>query len=216
MHIYAFGSICRGDISLDSDVDLLALVKGHDPRLDPSKYSIYSYEKIKLLWVKGSPFAWHLFFESRLLFAHDQKDYLRMLGTPGRYDGYVADCEKFFDAFADAYLSLSGLAPTSVFDLSAAFLSIRNISTCFALGVLNEPIFTRGSALRLPQEYVLPISERCYRILERSRILCTRAQGPDISGQELALALAEFEMIRTWMMKLVAKAREHERIQQSS
>jgi Nucleotidyltransferase domain len=214
MHIYAFGSVCRGEISFDSDIDLLALVKGHDPRLDPSKYSIYSYEKIKLLWLKGSPFAWHLFLESRLLFAQDQSDYLKTLGMPASYLRYVADCEKFFNAFVDAYSSLADLASSSVFDLSTVFLSIRNVSTCFALGVLGKPIFSRGASLCLPKEFAPPISRECYQILERSRILCTRAQGSDISGQELSLALSEFEMIRTWMMKLLAKAREYERIQQ--
>ena len=52
MHIYAFGSMCRGDISIGSDIDLLALVEKHDPRLDPGKFSIYSYKRIGELWLQ--------------------------------------------------------------------------------------------------------------------------------------------------------------------
>lgn len=36
MHIYAFGSICRGEIDKNSDIDLLAIVDGFDARLWPA------------------------------------------------------------------------------------------------------------------------------------------------------------------------------------
>ena len=47
VHIYAFGSVCRGDLSIGSDVDLLALVSGLDARFDPDMFSIYSYKRIE-------------------------------------------------------------------------------------------------------------------------------------------------------------------------
>jgi hypothetical protein len=53
MHIYAFGSVCRGDISPGSDVDLLAVVEGHDARFSPDDYSIYSYERVREIWEEG-------------------------------------------------------------------------------------------------------------------------------------------------------------------
>ena len=99
MHIYAFGSICRGDISVDSDVDLLALVEGRDSRLDPEKFSIYSYARMLELWEAGNAFAWHLSLESRLIYAADGTDFLRSLGSPSRYSGAVADCLKFRDVY---------------------------------------------------------------------------------------------------------------------
>ena len=60
MYIYAFGSLCRGQVDLESDVDLLAIVDGHDDRFDPSKFSIYSYNRVREIWQEGNPFAWHL------------------------------------------------------------------------------------------------------------------------------------------------------------
>lgn len=43
MHIYAFGSICRGEVDSFSDIDMLAIVSGRDERFNPRDYSIYSY-----------------------------------------------------------------------------------------------------------------------------------------------------------------------------
>lgn len=65
MHIYAFGSICRGDVSPASDVDLLAIVDGYDERFSLDDYSIYSYDRIWEIWNEGNPFAWHLALESK-------------------------------------------------------------------------------------------------------------------------------------------------------
>ncbi|MGC1361720.1 MAG: nucleotidyltransferase domain-containing protein [Silvibacterium sp.] len=214
MHIYAFGSVCRGEVSRNSDVDLLALVDGRDARFDPNKYSIYSYSKIAILWSQGSPFAWHLMLESRLLFASDGLNFLQSLGQPAPYTHCVRDCEKFFGVFCTARSSLAENSMSRVFDLSAIFLSVRNIATCFALGVLGAPNFSRHAALTLGGEFVLPLSPNCYRILERSRILSTRSSGADISEQEFSIAVSEFEMIDEWMKDLMAKAREHERVLQ--
>lgn len=213
MHIYAFGSICRGEVELDSDIDLLALVAAHDGRLSPLKYSIYSYAKIKHLWYNGNPFAWHLALESRLLFASDNIDFLGTLGMPSKYSRCCQDCEKFFEVFRDARGSLSEGLASWIFDLSSVFLSIRNISTCFSLGVLDRPNFSRHSALSLEGEYQLPISSDCYKVLERSRILCTRGQGFGIDDEEMAAAISELDAVAGWMKKLVEGARENARIQ---
>ena len=69
MHIYAFGSLCRGEIDIDSDVDLLAIVGGPDRRFNSDTYSVYSYKRIAELWAEGNPFAWHLTYESRMVYA---------------------------------------------------------------------------------------------------------------------------------------------------
>jgi hypothetical protein len=212
MHIYAFGSICRGEVSVDSDIDLLALVDGRDDRFDPDVYSIYSYGRIASLWLQGNAFAWHLALEARLLFASDGKDFIASQGQPARYKDCVRDCAKFETVFQDARVSLAASLTTAVFDLSSMFLGIRNIATCYSLGVLYVPIFSRSAALSLSGECALPISKASYNILERSRVLCTRGLGPDITTEEMASVSAEFDGIADWMAILVAKARQHERI----
>jgi hypothetical protein len=198
MHLYAFGSICRGDVSRSSDIDLLAVVEGFDERFDPNVYSIYSYQRVREIWDEGNPFAWHLATESKLLFSTDGSDLLQSLGNPGLYRACRHDCRKFYQLFADAKASLAQNDATKIFDLSMVFLGIRNFATCFSLGCLQKPDFSRHSALRLGTSS-LPIAAEPYSVFERARILCTRGHGPAITDGEVDLAVREFPVIEEWM-----------------
>jgi hypothetical protein len=212
MHIYAFGSVCRGDVSLGSDVDLLAIVEEYEPRFDPDVYSIYSYKRIQELWGEGNPFAWHLSLESRLLFSSDENDYLKALGSPKPYKRCVHDCEKFLALFREGYSSVAAGKPSTVFDFSTIFLSIRNLASCFSLGVMNRPDFSRNSALRLGSRSI-QLSQDSYRVLERARILCTRGRGANITAEEINVTVQRLNEVWRWMDNLIDEAKQYERIQ---
>ena len=211
MHIYAFGSVCRGEIRPNSDIDLLVLGGGDVSQYDPDIYSIYSYERIQELWCEGNPFAWHLSLESRLLFSSDKHDVLQALGRPAPYRCCVRDCEKFLQLFSDARASLDRGSSSGVFDLSTIFLSMRNIATCFSLGVTNRPDFSRGSALQLGANAV-SLSPKSYEVLERCRVLCTRGFGAKITVEEFDSTILELDRVYDWMRKLVEAVKAHERI----
>ena len=211
MHIYAFGSVCRGEIDSDSDVDILVIGGKEPSQYDPSIYSVYSYDRIEELWREGNPFAWHLFLESRLLFASDNNDFLRSIDRPSRYKKCVEDCEKFLSLFCEAREALNTGRHNVVFELSTIFLSIRNIATCFGLGVRNHPDFSRSSAIRMGSDSA-PICDSVYRVLERSRILCTRGRGREITNNELRAARESLEKVYDWMNLLVERARTYERV----
>lgn len=206
MHIYAFGSVCRGDVSPSSDIDLLAIVRGHDARFNPNDYSIYSYERIREIWEEGNPFAWHLSLESKLLHSIDDSDFLRSLGKPAAYRKCLEDCNKFLALFKEARASLESQTDSKVFDLSIAFLAIRNFSTCYSLGALATPDFSRSSALRLGADS-LPIPTDAFIILERSRILCTRAIGETIKDDDAQVAFSQFSRVEEWMLGLLARVK---------
>jgi hypothetical protein len=208
MHIYAFGSVCRGEVVSGSDIDLLAIVQGHDPRFSPDDYSIYSYERIREIWEEGNPFAWYLAIESKLLYSSDEYDFLKSLGKPMAYRNCLQDCEKFFALFIEARSSFESQPETKVFDVSIVFLAIRNFATCFSLGTLDKPDFSRSSALRLG-EYSLSIPQHAYKILERARILCTRAIGESITDREAQMAFEQFSRIEKWMKGLLAQVGNH-------
>jgi hypothetical protein len=214
MHIYAFGSICRGDLRKGSDIDLLTLVDGYDRRFDPDTFSIYSYIRIKDLWAEGNPFAWHLFLEARLIFASDERDFLNSLGSPADYVNCIRDCEKFYSVFDAAHSSILAGRNSKVFELSTIFLSVRNIATCFSLGTTMKPDFSRHSAQHLGSNSI-PLASKAYSVLERARILSTRGEGKNITDQELDLVLNTLENVRAWMENLVAQARTYERISKS-
>jgi hypothetical protein len=208
MHIYAFGSICRGDISLDSDVDLLALVEGRDPRLDPDKFSIYSYKRIQELWAAGNAFAWHLAPESKLIYSEDRRDFLKELGTPAAYAGAANDCRRFQTIFETALLSVQEGTPSLVFELSTMFLSIRNIATCYSLALLPTPTFGRNSARQLGPRSI-PISDNFYSILMQARLLSTRGAGDDIGEVDTSKLAHELAACRQWMNQLCLEAEAH-------
>jgi hypothetical protein len=199
MHIYAFGSICRGDISQESDIDLLALVEGRDSRLNQDKFSIYSYKRIAELWEKGNAFAWHLALESRLIYSEDGSDFLGELGAPTSYEAGPTDCERFRDIFESSLAAIEEGSPSLVFELSTIFLALRNIGTCFSLAKLEKPTFGRDSARSLGR-HSLNISEEIYMLLMRSRLLSTRGTGEDIGNIDRKTLLSELARCEDWIM----------------
>lgn len=202
MYIYAFGSVCRGEIDTGSDIDLLAVVEGFDKRFDPDMYSIYTISRLKEIWEQGNPFAWHLALESKLLFSCDNTDVLEKLGKPKIYLKGIEDCKKFHNIFNRSVVSIKSCHSSIVFDLSTIFLAIRNFATCFSLAMLEQPDFSRNSAKRLV-EYSIPISDASYNTFEKSRILCTRGFGKDITQGQILFALEEIETIDEWMSNLI-------------
>ena len=213
MHLYAFGSVCRGEIDAGSDIDLLAIVAGRELSLDAEKFSIYSYRRIEELWKIGNPFAWHLSLESKLLFASDSSDFLASLGKPQEYKDYVHDCEKFGSVFQTALNSLRSSTGSETFDLSSMFLGIRNLATCYLLGVEGQPEFSRHAARKV-EAAPLTISNRTYNTLERARLMCTRATGDPIRPEEISEVLNEADELSQWVNHLQTKARDHDRVRE--
>jgi hypothetical protein len=97
---------------------------------------------------------------------------------------------------------------SKVFDLSMVFLGIRNFATCFSLGRLQKPDFSRNSALRLGMNS-LPIPLESYAVFERARILSTRGRGLAITNSEADFAAREFSTIEKWMTKLLSEVPEN-------
>lgn len=213
MHIYAFGSVCRGEVDASSDVDMLAIVNDYDSRFNPSDYSVYSYERIHELWDQGNPFAWHLFLESKLVYSQDDIDFLQSIGKPSTYKSGVEDCEKFREIFSSAKKSLDCSNLTEIFDLSSVFLAIRNFATCYSLHSELSPDFSRNSARNLGSHSIL-IDASTYSLLERSRVLCTRGVGEVLNSAEIDRAKKTLGEIDSWMMGIlkIMKSDIHERI----
>lgn len=204
MHIYAFGSLCRGEIDLNSDVDLLAIVDARNDALDTGTFSVYSYNRIKELWNEGNPFAWHLYLEAKLIFTNDGRNFLSDIGAPKEYVNTLTDCIKFYQVFNSARNSLMDSSDSAAFDLSSIFLSIRNFASCYSLGHLKRPIFSRSAALMLEAESI-DIEKDVYEMLECNRILCTRGKGRTPSSVDIENALNTAIKIEQWMTTLLLK-----------
>lgn len=204
MHIYAFGSICRGEIDLGSDVDLLACVNGPATEIDREKYSVYQYANLKSLWEKGNPFAWHLHIESKMIFSPDGSDFIASLGEPEPYRSVASDLQKFQRLFEDSYQALQVSERSYVFHLSCVFLAIRNFATCHSLAI-GKPVFSRRSPLLI--DCALGINATVFSTLVRARILSTRGLGRAILGDEAVRAVAELKVIPDWMCEIWSQHR---------
>lgn len=199
-HIYAFGSVCRGEVDPSSDIDLLACLSKPREEYDPEKFSIYSHDRIQELWLEGNPFSWHLHLESKLIFSSDGSNFLHDLGEPSRYSKRLEDCNKFNLLFLESYRSLMQSSISAVFHLSCMFLATRNFATCYSLGE-GKPIFSRLSPLQLEQK--LSVSVEDFDVYARARILSTRGYGSVISGSEVERAKDIAPVIVNWMNELI-------------
>lgn len=200
MHIYAFGSICRGEIDSGSDIDLLACVLRSRPEIDPKKFSIYSYDRIRQLWIEGNPFSWHLHHESTLLFSSNKTDFLGSLGVPAAYGKANEDCRKFHELFVESHDALRAAQNSRVFHLSCMFLATRNFATCYSFTV-GKPIFSRRSPLMIDRP--LKISQEVFDVLVRARILSTRGHGNLLSEADICVAAQSAPIILDWMNELM-------------
>lgn len=201
-HLYAFGSLCRGEFDEFSDVDLLACVETQEQaqHIDSGRFSIYTHDRIRALWDEGNPFAWHLHLESRLLFASDGKDFLRELDAPRAYSKANEDCVKFMRLFEESVRSLRNTADSRVFHLSCIFLATRNFATCYSF-LRGRPIFSRLSPLRI--ETPVPVSPDSFNVLVRARLLSTRGIGKALTSREISIAMQACSVIHEWMRTLM-------------
>ena len=199
MHIYIFGSICRGEYTHNSDIDLLACIEENTSHeFDISKFSIYQYTRLKELWEEGNPFAWHLYLESKLVYSSDGNDHLRDLGQPNLYLGFKEDFKKFKELYnesAKEFLEKKNIT----FNLSCMFLAVRNIATCYSLKIGN-PVFSRYSpyAIKLP----IKLNKNVFSILERARILATRGVGEKITSFEVKQVTDQLDLIKSWLREI--------------
>ncbi|HHF4806671.1 TPA: nucleotidyltransferase domain-containing protein [Haemophilus influenzae] len=197
MHIYVFGSLCRGELDNKSDIDIL-IISDEKFGSEYNKYSVYSYEKIRELWLDGNPFAWHLYLESKLVFSSEENDFLRELGEPKKYSNVRNDFYKFKDIYTNSLKSLE-LKSNSVFNLSCIFLAIRNISTCYSL-YLEKAVFSRRAMLKITPSINIPMD--VIETLEKCRILSTRGVGDDLNKLELENVISHIDSIDKWLDKI--------------
>ena len=200
-HLYAFGSLCRGEIDRLSDVDLLACIQHKEDAvgIDRGQFSIYTHERLRKLWNEGNPFAWHLYLESKLVYSSDGRDFLQQLGSPNEYSRAAEDCAKFSRLFDESWSSLISAMDSQTFHLSCLFLATRNFATCYSF-CHGRPIFSRSSPLMI--DTPAPLSKEAFAILVRARVLSTRGLGDALSREEIALARDCCPSIRDWMSTL--------------
>lgn len=207
MYLYIFGSACRGELDKYSDIDMLAIYNEQEEmkHLDGNKISIYSEKKIKKIWNSGNPFAWHLHYESKLVYSSNNIDLLKILDKPSIYKDGLSDCIKFYEILEKSINSVKQDKFSIVFDFSTIFLCIRNISTCYSLH-FNKPNFSRDSAILLDKD-ALYIDPNVYNLLKNCRLANTRGLNILLHDFEVQLVINQLDEIQFWANKLIEKVK---------
>ncbi|WPO84025.1 nucleotidyltransferase domain-containing protein [Chryseobacterium sp. JJR-5R] len=203
--IYIFGSLVRGEVDQYSDTDLLLI---SDNKLfkdvDSDKFSLYTPDRIKELYNEGNPFAWHLYFESKLVYSSSEYDFLSQIGKPSEYKNCKNDLLKFKNLFDESIISIKENNYSLVFDLAMIFLAIRNFATCYTLGCYQRPIFSRLAFEKLDDNYLI-LDDRIKELLMMSRISSTRGIDYIIKEEYLSLFKLDIERINEWFNKIMRK-----------
>lgn len=200
-NVYIFGSEVRGEIDQYSDVDLLLISDESLQNIDPNKYSIYNPKRIKELYTEGNPFAWHLFYESKLVYTSG-KDFLLSLGKPSAYTNCKSDLLKFKKLFDDSIISIRQNDFSIIFDLAMIFLAIRNFATCYTLGCYEKPIFSRLTFEKL-YDYPLKLDDKVKDLLMMSRISSTRGINYSLKDNNLSLFESDLNKIENWFNEIL-------------
>jgi len=201
-HIYIFGSVVRGDIDKYSDIDLLLITNESVQNINSNKYSIYSPERIRELYLEGNPFAWHLYYESKLVYTSGH-DFLLGLGQPSDYTNCKSDLLKFKKLFDDSITSIRENDFSIIFDFAMIFLAIRNFATCYTLGCYEKPIFSRLTFEKL-HDYPLILDDKVKELLMMSRISSTRGINYSIEKNTLSLFELDLNKIESWFNEILS------------
>ncbi|MCC4213969.1 nucleotidyltransferase domain-containing protein [Leeuwenhoekiella parthenopeia] len=199
--IYIFGSIVRGEVDQYSDIDLLMVTSEAVYNIDLNKYSIYTPERIKELYIEGNPFAWHLYYESKLVYTSGA-NLLENLGKPSNYVNCKTDLLKFKNLFEASITSIIKNRFSIIFDLAMVFLALRNFATCYTLGNYTKPVFSRQSFEKL-DDYPLILDSRVKEMLMMSRISSIRGINYQINDELLNLFLSDIERINKWFLTVL-------------
>ena len=170
--IYVFGSICRGDVSPTSDVDILLIPFGSETSNFPSSWSIYGSKVIHEYFSKGRLFAWHLHLESKCIYSLNKTPYLESLGQPAPYNSMVQDLNDLEVLLLQALQELRAGTDSTIFELGIAYTAIRDIAMSASWAWLGSPSFSAEAPYLLPVP--CPLSFSTYSAAKLARHSSTR------------------------------------------
>lgn len=170
--IYVFGSICRGEISPTSDVDVLVLPFTDDRSKLPVSWSIYAPELLREYYSQGRLFAWHLHLEAKCIFSPFERPFLNSLGAPAPYSTMRKDIDELEELLQEAIHELKNGTKSVVYELGIAYTAIRDLAMSASWALLGSPCFSSDAPYRLPNP--CPLGFATYKQAKLARHSSTR------------------------------------------
>jgi hypothetical protein len=170
--IYVFGSICRGESSPTSDVDVLVVPFKMDSSQFPQSWSVYSPELLTEYFKAGRLFAWHLHLEARCVFSPRSESFLANLGPPAPYSTIVDDINDLDTLLNEALAELASGTDNVIYELGITYTAIRDLAMSASWSLLGSPCFSADAPYRLPLD--LPLPRDVYHQIMLARHASTR------------------------------------------
>lgn len=171
--IYLFGSLTRGEVSSDSDIDILVVPDpNHEPYQYPGDWSVYSRSTIASYYAEGRLFAWHLYLEAKCVHSASNIPWLASLGQPTAYRTAASDIDSLATLLQYSIREIRNGTASLVFELGLVYTAVRDIAMCASWSQLNRPCFSRRAPYLLPVR--CPLEENVYNVAMTARHCSTR------------------------------------------
>nr|WP_299245450.1 nucleotidyltransferase domain-containing protein [uncultured Halomonas sp.] len=197
--IYVFGSICRGETTPTSDVDILVVPFAKNWAQYPHDWSVYSPEVIEEYFKKGRLFAWHLHLEAKCVHCYGDQPFLASVGPPAPYSTIADDINDLEALLKESLKELTAGTSNVVYELGIAHTAIRDIAMCASWAMLAQPCFSADSPYRLPIE--CPLEYSIYRQIMLARHSSTRGVKFDFDPSYAVRAVTETPLAK-WVNSL--------------
>ncbi|QGP52609.1 hypothetical protein PsalN5692_04118 (plasmid) [Piscirickettsia salmonis] len=203
---YVFGSITRGEVTQNSDVDILAI-----PLIDnsvdrcPSQWSCYSLESIKRMYQEGRLFAWHLFLDSQCIYTPHTAPLLVGLGKPKHYSTAIEDINNLKVILKSALSLLADGTENEIYEIGLVHTCLRDIAMTASWHMNDRPIFSINAPYLIGA--VPPISLDVYIECSKARHSSTRGIDIDLNVTNIIKNLLIANLL-DWVDSIKSKINE--------
>lgn len=197
--IYVFGSVCRGDSTPTSDVDVLVVPFDVASSQFPQNWSVYSPELLSEYFKVGRLFAWHLYLEAKCVFSPRSEYFLTSLGSPAPYSTASDDIDDLEVLLNEALNELAAGTENVIYELGITYTAIRDLAMSASWSLLGSPCFGADAPYRLP--VAPPLPRETYHQAMMARHASTRGVRLDFDPANTAAVVANASL-KSWVASL--------------
>lgn len=208
--IYAFGSVVSGEFDEGSDTDILAIESPFDENRYPSDWSVYSRDRIKELYSRGTLFAWHLHLEAVPIFSSASGGFLESIDPPAPYSEAKQEIQLLLTIAKTALAELASDTPSSIYELGILGVAIRDIGMA-ASHILNGNFCFSKFAPFLLRSAALPMNRDDYFFLIKCRRATTRGYHVNYDDERCRKIMETSPSIFEWGDKVLTQVGKGER-----
>jgi hypothetical protein len=198
MEFYVFGSLTSGEVDAGSDTDVLVVLSTGDEAAEfPISWSVYSLERLKSLFQRGTLFAWHLHYDAVKVWPKTGQGLLHSIGSPAPYTDAHAEIDALISMARAASDELSDGTVSPVFELGLLYTASRDVAMAAAPHLLGRFTFSRFAPL-FYTDPAFPLSRAEYEFLMQCRRATTRGISVPCDVSPADAVLRKLPLLLNW------------------